>query len=249
VGKLPHWEQAFSQVGWFIPPYIQMGVLANIASEIHSRGSLYTQDDLERGLMMLYGPRALAAMVMHRYNIAPVIQNYRETIAEAVEAHFFGLDHIAVGGLIPVIEGAGRQLAKLRNLRLTGKVSVSDLFFHLADDCKQQSINQNMGEPGEVTSMMDSFVKFIKNYMYTNSSLYALVDRTNRHGISHGAYTDADYGRPLNFYKTIAAVDFLTFVASFSANISWLGPNETPESKKLAAYYVALLTTRSRRVR
>jgi len=51
--------------------------------------------------------------------------------------------------------------------------------------------------------MMDSFVFFVKNYMYIDSSLYPLVDTTNRHGITHGAYADADYGRPLNFYKIV----------------------------------------------
>jgi hypothetical protein len=25
----------------------------------------------------------------------------------------------------------------------------------------------------------------------------------------HGAFTDVDYGKPINFYKTIEAVDFL----------------------------------------
>ena len=39
-------------------------------------------------------------MVMHRYPIAPIIQDYRETIAEAIEAHFFGLNHVAIGGLV-----------------------------------------------------------------------------------------------------------------------------------------------------
>ena len=105
VGSLLHWEKAFNDVGWFIPPYIQMGALAKLAGEIHLRGGAYTQDDLETGLMMFYGPSGLAAMIMHRYGLAPVIKDYRETIAESVEAHFFGLNHIAIGGLVPVIEG------------------------------------------------------------------------------------------------------------------------------------------------
>lgn len=28
---LPHFEQAFQSVGWFIPPYVQMGVLSRLA--------------------------------------------------------------------------------------------------------------------------------------------------------------------------------------------------------------------------
>ena len=60
--------------------------------------------------------------------------------------------------------------------------------------------------------MLDSFVCFIKDYFFFSSSQgYPLADKTNRNGIAHGAYTDAEYGRPISFYKTIAAVDFLTF--------------------------------------
>jgi hypothetical protein len=244
--NLTSWEQSFNRVGWFIPPYVQMGVLSSIAGEIHARGTQYGQDDLERTMMQIYGPGGLAAMVLHRYPTAPVIQDYRETIAEAIEAHFFGLNHVAIGGLVPVIEGAGRQLAAQRGLTPKG---VRDVFNALADDCKRESVSKNMGAPAEIASMMDSFVFFVRNYMYVDSGLYPLVDKTNRHGITHGAYADADYGRPLNFYKTIAAIDFLTFVSSFRANISWFAPSPTPDSQKLTGYYIALMLMRSGRVR
>lgn len=206
----------------------------------------YSQDDLERTLARLYEAEGLAAMVMHRYPIAPIIQDYRETIAEAIEAHFFGLNHVAIGGLVPVIEGAGRQLATQRGLIANG---VWDIFNTLAADCKQEATTRGMGAPDEIESMMDSFVFFLKNYMYIKSSLYPLVDKTNRHGITHGAYADLDYGRPLNFYKTIAAIDFLTFVTSFRANISWLAPSPTTASQELASYYLTLRKLGAARVR
>jgi hypothetical protein len=128
VGGLPFLHQAFNRVGWFIPPYIQSGLLHKLAGEIASRGEQYSQDELEAALTRLYGAYDLAAMVMHRYTIAPVIRDYRETIAEAVEAHFFGLNHIAIGGLVPVIEGAGKRLALERGLKPT---NVREVFLSL----------------------------------------------------------------------------------------------------------------------
>jgi hypothetical protein len=102
-----------------------------------------------------------------------------------------------------------------------------------------EAITQNKGAPNEVISMMDSFATFTSEYVYVGSQSYPLADKTNRHGIAHGAYSDHDYGRPLNFYKTIAAVDFLTFVASFRAAIpvrsrrlSRLPPHRTPQGRK-----------------
>jgi hypothetical protein len=247
VGTLQDWDRAFGNVGWFLPPYIKTRELSQLAAKIDLRGSLHSQDELETGLMMFYGPGSLAPMVIHRYTLAPIIRDFRETIAEAVEAHFFGLHHIAVGGLMPVIEGAARQLAQQRGLPYED--TVLKVFARLAEDCKQESARRNLGAPNEIASMMDSFLRFAEGHLYISSTKYPLPDKTNRHGILHGAFGDADYGRPLNFYKTIAAVDFLTLVSSFRANISWMAPDQTPESQKLATYYVALLARQKARIR
>jgi hypothetical protein len=243
MGCLAHLERNFTSVGWFIPPYIQLGILSQIAAEIQVAGKQYTQRDLEGALARLYEPEGWAAMVLHRYPLAPIIRDYKITIREAIEAHFMGLDHIAVGGLVPVIEGAGRRLAAQRNLP---SGSVRDVFMTLAADCKRESTTRNIGAPDEVASMMDSFSAFACQSFFANSKLYPFDDGTNRHGIAHGAYSDTDYGNPINFYKTIAAVDFLTFVSSFRANISWLAPDLSESSMGLAAYYRELGQLRDR---
>jgi len=242
MGCLSHLERNFTSVGWFIPPYMQLGILGKIAAEIQAAGARYTQKDLEGALARLYEPVGLAAMVLHRYPVVPIIRDFKITIREAIEAHFMGLDHVAVGGLVPVIEGAGRQFAGQRNI----SGSVKDVFNALATDCKRESATRNLGAADEVASMMDSFSAFASQNFFANSNLYPFDDGTNRHGIAHGAYSDADYGNPINFYKTIAAVDFLTFVGSFRANVSWLGPNPSEASMRLAAYYRALGSLRNR---
>jgi hypothetical protein len=239
MGSLSHLEQSFTRVGWFIPPYMPLG---EIATQIYAAGAQFTQDDLEEALGRLYQPVGLAAMVLNRYPLAPIVQDYKATIREAVEAHFFGLDHIAAGGLIPVIEGAGRRLALQRGITVH---SVTKVFTALALDCKTESASRQIGAPDEVALMMDSFTAFTRDGFFAESTLYPFTDGTNRHGIAHGAYSDSDYGSPINFYKTIAAVDFLTFVSSFKANLSWLAPDPTPDSMKLAAYYNALRAVRA----
>jgi len=42
--------------------------------------------------------------------------------------------------------------------------------------------------------MMDSFIYFVEKYLYIHSKDYGLEDKTNRHGILHGKYSDKDYG-------------------------------------------------------
>jgi hypothetical protein len=47
-----------------------------------------------------------------------------------------------------------------------------------------------------------------------------------------------EIGRPINFFKTISAVDILTFVSALSMpKISGFAPEHTPESKALADRY------------
>lgn len=62
---------------------------------------------------------------------------------------------------------------------------------------------------------------------------------TNRHGILHGAYADEDYGSPINFYKSIAAIDFLCLISAFKAHVSWMAPNSTATSEGLSFVYFA----------
>lgn len=241
VRGLDHWAAALNSVGWFIPPFVQMGALGRMALAVTQGGGAYGQDDLERDLAGIYRATSLAAMVRLRYPVASSIQDYAVTIEEAVEAHVLGLDHVAVAGLIPVIEGAGRDLAARHGVKSAG---VKEVFQGLTDACKAHATERQLGAVDEVLSMLDSFAAFAADFLYRKSTAYPLADKTNRHGITHGAYKDADYGRPLNFFKVIAAVDFLTFVSTFIGGGSWMAPSHTPRAVLLAE---AWLVQRERR--
>jgi hypothetical protein len=238
MNTLDHFKVSFNSVGWFIPPYVTLGFLNHLSQEISAKGSAFSQKDLEAWLSIVYSPENLAAMVSERYGVTPFVNEYRIIIAEAVEAHFLGLSHVAVSGLMPVIEGAGKKLANSRNVTCS---SITNVFVNLANDCKVDVSKNNIGAIGEIVSMMDSFIDFAKNHLYISSSNYALPDNTNRHGILHGAFTDVDYGEPINFYKSIAAIDFLCFVSAFRASISWLSPSPTLQSQQLCNYYKACM--------
>src|SRR5450755_3354522 len=109
-------REMLNSVGWFTPPYVASGLLDTVASGIEASSGKFTQDDLESWLAGVYGPARMASMVANKYPQTPTIDLFSETISESVSAHFLGLHHVAVGGLIPVIEGAGRTLATERGL-------------------------------------------------------------------------------------------------------------------------------------
>jgi hypothetical protein len=245
MSSLNNYKNELNSVGWFIPPYVAMGFLSQMTQKIKDANGSYTQAELENALSLIYSPENLAAMVIHRYTITPHINNYSKIIAEAVLAHFSCLDHIAVVGLMPVIEGAGRTLAESRGI--SGKKpggkdkSPKEVFSELADSCKEFSKHNNIGVVEEIASMMDSFKEYAKENLYITSTKYKHSDKTNRHGILHGAFSDDDYGAPINFYKAIATIDFLCFISAFQASISWFAPDSTDESKELANYYLKCL--------
>lgn len=228
-----------NRIGWFVPPYVSVGLLETVVGTITRAQHHFTQDDLERVLGFIYTPDRLASMVVSRYSQTPVVELYKDTIAEAISAHFSGLAHVAVGGLIPVVEGIGRELADQRGLKSNGPIKI--VFRDLLENAKCDAVKRKIGATQEIVDMLDAFLHFLREFLFKDSQLYPLLDKTNRHGILHGAYRDADYGRPINFYKTISATDILTFLSMLqTTRMSGFVPNHTPESKALAARYCQL---------
>lgn len=245
-GSLKDLAVPFYKVGWFIPPYITLGFLSDLAHEINQRGASFSQSDLQIALSEIYSPSHLAVMVTERYKLAPFVKDFRETISESIEAHMLGLNHIAVSGLMPAIEGISRKLLVDRNKK---SKAIKGLLMIIAKDCIREAREKTMGDLGEITSMMQSFAYFADHFLFIDSAMYGLTDRTNRHGLSHGHYDDKEYGQPISFYKLIATIDFLTFISSFRARISWWFPNPTPACVTRLDYYRLLIDTSSQRPR
>jgi hypothetical protein len=137
---------------------------------------------------------------------------------------------------MPIIEGAGRELARLRGLKHEG--SVKAVFIELIDNAKEDAWARKIGNTKEIDEMLTGCRDFLTRYFFENSALYPLLDKTNRHGVLHGAYRDPDYGRPINFYKTISAVDILTFISMLqTTKMTGFVPEHTAESRALAERY------------
>jgi hypothetical protein len=236
IGSLDFLKVHLNSVGWFIAPYVTFGFFSPLCGEIAAAKGGFTQARLQQSLANVYSPAGLAPMVAVRYPATPFITEYQAMIRESVEAHFLGLDHVAIAGLLPVVEGAARKLAAARGIVIE---PVKDLFRALAEDCQKDAAAGKAGDAGEVISMMDSFIEYTRDHLYVKSERYTLDDKTNRHGILHGQFADADYGAPLNFYKAIAAVDFLCFVSAIRGGGSYFAASRTPASDKLLTYYLA----------
>ncbi|AEH16207.1 MULTISPECIES: hypothetical protein [Shewanella] len=232
------YRDLFTSVGWFIPSHSTMGYIGSIAKEIKDS----EQPNIEPFLKGLYSSLNQAAMVTERYPVLPHICDYKDIISESIEAHFLGLNYAAVTTLMPVVEGVGNKLVDEwdieRKFRSCNKdKGISTLFSDLAQKCRQYVIENELGMVSEIVPALEAFEHYLKNNFYINSTKYSFDDKTNRHGILHGSFKDVDYGVPMNFYKTIGAVEFLCFIISLKEPISFSAPTPTKKSYQLAAYY------------
>lgn len=233
MGSLGFFETVLGEYGLMIPPFSNIGVLQQLTALL--RGPLPVSDDaIATILQEVYTPANLATMVVSRYPCTPVVCEYKVTISEAIEAHFLGLDHVAVAGLMPTIEGIGRKLCATQGLSSNGYLKTC--FTALVTRAIELTNQTKAGDYQQVESMLQAFLHFLLKYFYEESSSYPLSDKTNRHGVTHGAYADADYGHPLNFYKTLSALDMLCLISQFRP----IPPRDSDESRALALYYIAL---------
>jgi len=213
-----------------------LGFLGETAKKIESKCGKFNESDLEDLLSSIYSADYLAAMLLDRYAKTPRINEFTTIIRQAVQAHFQGMHHISICGLLPVIEGAGKLIARDR---IHNKKIGNNWYKELVEDCVREVTKKSIGIPGEWCSLLLSFRDYAEYNLYEDSTRFSRKDGTNRHGILHGHYNDSRYGRPLNFYKCIGAIDFLCLVSKFKHPSSFFASSVTEESMKLADYFLA----------
>ena len=235
MSSLDSWKLEFEKIGWFIPPYVTMEQMDEILSRQIKKTSALSQAELEEILSEIYSPTNLANLINEKYATTPYIKDYLKIIENSIEAHFLELHHAAVATAIPVIEGVARKLAEKR--RVSHKY-IKETIKNLCLSCKHEVTSKKLGDVSEVESMIDSFEMFATQKLYSDSSKYPHTDKTNRNGITHAAYLDSDYGTPINFYKSIAAIDFLCFLVAIDSGLSWFPPKGSESGTKRSMYFL-----------
>ncbi len=235
MGSLDSWAICLEKVGWFIPPYVNMGQLELLLSGTDDDGHI-KQDKLGHLLESIYPIETISAIFIEKYAKTPFVKDYLKIIDNGIECHFLGLNYSSVSTLIPVIEGIARKLAAHRNVEHR---HIKKTIQNLCASCKKQVTAEKIGAYEEVESMIDSFEKFVTKKLYSSSNSYPHEDNTNRNGITHGAYNDMDFGNPVSFYKVISLINFLSFLSAIDANLSWFPPKGTKDGD-LKANYLAI---------
>lgn len=135
-------------------PYVGVNLYETVASQIKGAGAQFDDGRLEQFLAHIYSPTRLASMVLDRYPKTDVVDLYCETIAEAVAAHFSNLHHVAASGLMPVVEGIGRELYERR--KLGAEKRVKEMFTELLTNAKRDAWDRRIGNTQEIDDMLCS---------------------------------------------------------------------------------------------
>jgi hypothetical protein len=156
-----HVVMAMNSIGWFVPPYGKQGKLDIIGREINMGSVNATNPRSSECWDSSTLPDRLAFMVFNLYAQVPAVDLYKRTIAKSVAAHFCGLHHVAVAGLMPVVEGAGRELARGRGLEHEG--SAKAVLIELINNAKEDAWTRRIGNTKELTICSGS-IEFLTRY-------------------------------------------------------------------------------------
>jgi hypothetical protein len=230
------WLQAFKEVDWLVPAWQSVGYLDLLARAIDSAPPGGKLDVMRLALSATYTPDRLARMFLDRYCKIMHVRDFSRQIDESFKAHFLGMKHVAITGLVPVIEGIVRKMA-LRQHRDVGK-GTRKLVAELDHLVEREKNSPHRYE--ERLAMLEGLRDFIRDRFLESTDAYAGLDQLNRHGILHGIFDQ--YGDVNNFYRLVTILDLLCFsVGLIEGGVSCFAPEATPEAAKLAAHYKGLM--------
>jgi hypothetical protein len=231
---------AFKEVDWPIPPYLNLGFLTPLAKAIKDAPQDAKLAIMREKLASVYTVDYLAAMYLDRYSKIPYVRDFARQIDESIRTYFCGYTFNAVTGLLPVIEGIIRKMAASQNRDIgQGTKKLNDELQALVDRELQSSACY-----GERLVVLEAFRDFVRDRLLQGTDRYVGLNEFNRHGILHGIFED--YGHAINFLRLITLLDLLCFcIGVVGGGVSMFAPAPTPASSRLAAAYATLCSIHS----
>ena len=224
---------AFKEVDWPIPPYLQLGDFLSPLAGAVKRAP--TQDAklaiVRERLAGAYTGDYLATMYLERYSKILHVRDFARQIDQSIRTYFCGYTFNAVTGLLPVIEGIIRKIAVSQSRDVGPGTKALNVELQALVDREIQSQHCY----GERLVMLEAFRDFVRDRLLESTNRFVGLNEFNRHGILHGLFDD--FGQAINFLRLITLLDLLCFCIGMSEGVSMFAPPCTPESLKLAAVY------------
>lgn len=213
---------AFKKVDWPIPAYLAMGFLGQLAKAVHDAPQAHKLEIMRQGMVRAYDREYLAVMFLERYSNIVHVRDFVRQIDEAIKGYFSGYKYLSVTGLVPVLEGIIRKIAKQQNRDIGhGTKKLNDELNALVE--KEQASPCCYGERLVV---LEAFRDFVRDRLLQNTDSYDGLNELNRHGILHGIFTN--FGEDINFFRLITLLDLLCFcIGLLGGGVSIFAPEPT----------------------
>ncbi len=227
---------AFKEVDWPIPAYLQLGgFLSPLAKAIKDAPQEKKLEVVHDHLLQAYSPGYLASMFLERYSKVVYVRDFSRQIDDSLRTYFCGYTYNAVTGLLPVVEGIIRKMAKRQNRDVgSGTYGIKLELQALVDREKTSPYCY-----GERLVMLEAFRDFMNGKLFERTDRYDGFNEFNRHGILHGIFED--FGQDINFLRLVTLLDLLCFsIGLIEGGVSMFAPAESPESTVLEATYLQL---------
>lgn len=166
---------AFKQVDWPIPPYLQLGgFLSPLAAAIENA---LTQDAklaiVRERLSGAYTADYLASMFLGRYSTILHVRDFKRQIDESIRTYFCGYTFNAIIGLLPVIEGIIRKIATSQGRDVGPGTKGLNVELQAIVERELQSAQCY----GERLVMLEAFRDFVRDRLLENTRRFVGLNR------------------------------------------------------------------------
>lgn len=251
-GRLTHTQQQVIGRKIPLPLFIGQGALSSALHELGGLPEISTNVWLED----IFTPSIASVYVLQYFEKSNALRPYLQIIYESIEAYFMGLEHVAIMGLLPVIEGGLRNVQQSSlghtDLNVSGEEFSKRLGEMIVRHGEKQASGVTIypGSSGNRDVQIDFFTHvnpqcdvintfriFFKEVLYkpSNDSSHGF----NRHLILH--LLKNDFASPANYVRVFLLLSHIAFCEWLTnAEIPMTWPGSNSKSERLARYFLEL---------
>ncbi len=255
-GRVTELQKRMIDLSIPIPLYIGEGTVVEDIHRINnsdnptSEANLWLHQSFTAEIAVAYYNKYLSA--------SESFKEYKSIIFEAIEAYYFGLDHIAIMSLFPVFEAGLRNIQSklldsdvgnvnteqfdkgLRELILGwGSTIFPEYVWYPGKGYNTQVEIDFLTHVNPQCDVINAFRLFFKHVLYRPSNDNISLNGFNRHLVVH--LLKNDFNEPSNFARLFLALTQITFIESLHSQeipFFWQGVDEY--DRKISKYMRAL---------